>query len=575
MNLPLVVALLLGAGVLLGSVRSLRDAHPRAPLRCALHLLAGIALWYGLFPPAVDEAVDASTLVVLAPGAQSAPTATLPRGSRTVALPGAGAPGLVERVPDLATALRRHPEARHLHVVGAGLPARDREAARGRVVAFDAAPLPAGLVELDAPAQVAPGARWRVAGRLEGLAGGRIELLDPSGDAVAAAAPEADGRFMLEAHAKGEGRAVYALRVSDAAGTPRERVDLPLRVRGGEAVRMHVLAGAPDPDLKYLRRWAADAGIDLDSRIRLSDGVALSEGDVALDAAALAQVDLVVIDERAWMLLATGERKAVRDAVDQGLGLLLRITGPLDDAVAADWAELGFRVQATAAPVAVALAADGAHDAAALARQPVDVVGESAVPLLQAGDGTLRASWRALGQGRVGAWWLADSFRLVLSGDAQRHAALWASTVSTLARARAAAVPALPTDARVGERAVPCGLVEGASIESPSGDRVALVPVARGGAGACAAYWPAVPGWHVLHSGGADWPFHVRAAADAPGLAAAADARATRALVGGSEPASVAQQPVRLPRWPFLLAWLAVAGLLWWLERGRGSRATT
>src|SRR5690606_39817443 len=120
--------------------------------------------------------------------------------------------------------------------------------------------------------------------------------------------------------------------------------------------RVQVLAGAPDPDLKYLRRWAVDAGLRLDSRIVLSDGIALVDGAVALDAAALAQLDLVVIDERAWAALDATQQTALRAAVEDGLGLLLRVTGPLDAAVAADWSRFGFRIAPDDVAGAVVLA---------------------------------------------------------------------------------------------------------------------------------------------------------------------------------------------------------------------------
>ena len=50
------------------------------------------------------------------------------QGQPRVALPEAAASDGSERVPDLGTALRRHPDVRTLHVVGDGLEARDRDA---------------------------------------------------------------------------------------------------------------------------------------------------------------------------------------------------------------------------------------------------------------------------------------------------------------------------------------------------------------------------------------------------------------------------------------------------------------
>ncbi|HEY6545167.1 MAG TPA: hypothetical protein VIZ64_09745, partial [Dokdonella sp.] len=165
MSLSVAIVLLLALALLAGIVRSLRDGRAHRIARSVLQILAGIALALGLLPPVIDEPLDAATLVVLTPSADAAPDAGWPRAARVVALPGAEAPRAIERAPDLASALRRHADASRLHIVGGGLPARDRDAARGRVVAFEEAPLPAGLVELEAPDRVATGARWTLAGR--------------------------------------------------------------------------------------------------------------------------------------------------------------------------------------------------------------------------------------------------------------------------------------------------------------------------------------------------------------------------------------------------------------------------
>ncbi len=568
MSLSVVISLLLALAALAGIVRSLRDDRAHRTARCMLQILVAITLALGLFPPMHDEPLDAATLVVLTPSADAAPGAAQPRAARVVALPGVDAARAIERVPDLATALRRHPDASRLHVVGGGLPARDRDAARGRVVAFEEAPLPPGLVELEAPDRVATGARWLLAGRVERIDHGRVELLDPAGEVVASATLAIDGRFTLSAQARAPGRLLFGLRVVDAAGVQRERVELPLFVRDGAPLRVHVLAGAPDPDLKYLRRWASDAGLALDSRIRLSDGIALTEGGSGvLDPAALVATDLVVVDERAWALLDAAEKAALRGAVEAGLGLLLRVTGVPDATTIADWAALGFRIEQAAGTASVVLDGRDAADAQKLTPSPVRVDARDATPLLRAADGSVLAAWRIEGDGRIGAWWLADSFRLVLAGDPARHASLWSSTFSTLARAQARVEPELPMEARVDERAVICGIDDAARVEAPDRTSVALVPVAMPDGRACAAYFPGERGWHELLAGARRWPFHVRGVDDALPLAAAQTARATRALVGGAAASAPAVTPARLPRWPFLLAWLVLASMLWWLER--------
>ena len=172
MNASLVVAVVIALATLFGVARTWRTRPANTVLRCALQIATAIALYFCLFPPSTSERFARGELVVLTPGAT--PAQIDAAHGDVIALPGVDAPRAVERMPDLATALRRHVDARSLRIVGGGLPARDRDAARGLVAAFDAAPLPRGVVELDAPAIVAAGSLWRMQGRVEGAADGRV-----------------------------------------------------------------------------------------------------------------------------------------------------------------------------------------------------------------------------------------------------------------------------------------------------------------------------------------------------------------------------------------------------------------
>lgn len=566
MNAVPVVALALGA--LLAIVRGWRDARRHRVARGMGQFAAAALLYLCLFPPSARESFAPGELVVLTPGATKTQVDALGLAATIVALPGAPEFGGSERVPDLGTALRRHPGLRHLRIVGGGLPARDRDEANGLVIAFDAAPLPRGVVELDVPASVRAGSVWPISGRVEGVAGGRVELHDPSGATVASLAPGADGRFTLDAQARSEGAALFVLRVLDRDGALVDGVDVPLIARRGEALNVLLLAGAPDPELKYLRRWALDAGVRLDSRMALSEGIALTEGHASLDAEALRKADLAIIDERAWASLGVAQKDALAVAVSDGLGLLLRVGGPVPASVVADWNALGFHVRpgeaATAASLTKTLGL--AEGVAGFTRRPLEVEAPDAAPLLRADDGTPLALWRAHGEGRIALWWLADSWRLALAGERARHGTLWSDTLAALARARTTATPVLPRDARVDERAVPCGLAQGAAIEEEGGHRTPLLV----GPDACAGFWPRQAGWHMLASGDAHWPFLVRSRDEAPALLAAATQRETRALATASgTSAAISARPLPLPRWPFFIAWLVVATVLWWLERER------
>jgi len=565
MNAALVVALLLAGAVVLGVLRTLQATRYR--LACiGLQIAAALLAYFCLFPPATNEDFSADELVVVTPGVVRAQLAALPSAATIVALPGVDADKAIERVPDLGTALRVHAGARRLRIVGSGLPMRDRDVARGHVATFAAAPLPRGLVELDASASVRAGNIWRVDGRVEAVTDGRVELHDPSGAVVAAQALDTQGRFALHANAKGEGTALFALKAFDRDGAVVDSVTVPLAVRNGSPLKIVLLAGAPDAELKYLRRWAADAGLELTSQIALSDGVALSEGTPATDEAAWREADIAIVDERAWAALAAPRKQVLIAAVHDGLGLVLRVTGPLPAAVASDWADLGFRVRAADAPTSVALDKTlGLGDSGlAFARHEFAVEAGDAAPLLRADDGSALAWSRNLDRGRVALWLLADSYRLALAGSVPAYGTLWGGTLATVARARGEEDPSRSGSARVDERVVFCGIGADAAVIDERNTRSPLSVDERG----CAAYWPELAGWHALLDGNRRWPFYVRAHDEATGLAAGENQRATRALLGVPLSTSVtATRSQPLARWPFFLALLAALTALWWLER--------
>ena len=599
MSLALACAMLLGAGVAWSAVQLLRHARtpggraPRGGRLVAILLLqaaSAVLLYFTLFPPAVPS--SGGTLVVLTANSDKAPKRDAPAGAHVVALPEAGASARGERVPDLATALRRYPRVASLHVVGAGLGARDLAAAAGWPLRFDAAPPPRGLAELWSPREVRSGSLWTLSGRVADVAGGRVELRDPGDAVVARASLDGQGRFELQAGARAAGRASFTLVVLDAQAAKLEEVDVPLRVVAGTKPRVLLLAGGVGPELKYLRRWATDAGVRLDSSMEVGPDVRIGDAGAVPDAAGLRALDLVVLDDRAWARLGPAGGAALTQAVREGLGVLLLLTGPLDEAALADLRTLGFAISDAEIPRTITLgmaqpegtarapgatAGDGAALPAAgpgplpeLSRRPLRVTAADAAPLLRDAIGSALSVWRAEGRGRIALSWLTDSYRLVLAGHPDLHGTLWSEAFTTLARTRELAGPELRGEPRALQRLQLCRLDRDARVVDPSGAEtpLAIDPVA--GADACAAYWPRVAGWHELRSAAGPLAFHARGVADAPGLLAQALRDATAQLA--ARPSAARATPVESGRgspWRWFFGWLAASAALWWQERMR------
>lgn len=602
MQMQHAIVLLLVLAVVLGSVRVLwfsrrgvaRPHAWRIALLLLLQLVSAAALYRTLFPPAVS--VGANVLVVATAQSPANISATLAVNERLVALPEAGPIAAAEPVPDLATALRRAPGTARLRIVGRGLTARDHQALTGLPFSFTPAPLPRGLVELPESLRVQAGAAFQIRGRANQVPGGSAELTDPSGQRVDRQPLAADGRFSLTGAARGPGRVEFRVRILDARGEPVEQAVQPVLVLSPPTTRVLVLAGAPDAEVKYLRRWAVDSGVRMTTQIQLGAGMRLGDPSIAFNATALKGFDAVVIDERSWADLGEARRRVLVDAVRNGLGLLVRITGPLPASARGGLASFGLRLSTAALPSAFVLPAQQADEFTAarlgpgsadaptastatdgelvqLTRQPLRIDTADARAWLQDREGQALAAWQPLGRGRVAVWLPMDTFRLALMGRDDLHAALWSDAISTVARPAATASLPAAADGRQGTRMVLCGLAGAASVAVPGAALpVPLLLDPATGSARCAGFWPRQSGWHTLHSGDARVPFFVRGAAELPGVVAHDEREATSRMAWSPPRRAGATTGAPGSRWPWFLVWLLVSASLWWLERSRIGR---
>lgn len=540
-----------------------RAAPRRAALLALLQTLAGVMLFLTLHPP-----VAASRHTTLLVATRGTGDVTASDGEILVSLPEAGAVAGAESVPDLATALRRHPYAGRLRIIGEGLPPRDR-ADLALPVQSEPPPSVPGIVEIALPSPVAPGATFTVGGRIGALPSGMVELADPAGAIVARARVAAGRRFVLKGAARVEGIAIFDLRLRDARGRLIERLDVPVHARADPPLRVVLLAGAPGPEVNFLRRWAEDAGVDLTVGIDLGAGIRLGQAPPRLSTADLARTDLLIIDDRSWERLDAGARGLVARAVEGGMGLLLRPTSALAEATRREWAVLGAPTGGDGAVRPLAFPdVGGAPD---LLRWDMSQPGPEAVSEVTAPDGSPLAAWRARGQGRIGLWTVSDSYVLTLAGRSDIHADLWSDLFSALGRAVPADRPRVFGLARAGERAAVCGVKSGDEARPAAGSLARPLIDPRAGPENCAAYWPARPGWTFVGApGGPQTPLYVHPAAAAASL---------RAHEAATPPQNRHSEPLTRPRGrlapspgvpgAILLGLLAA---LWFIERRRSAR---
>lgn len=576
-------ALLLGVLCTLLAFR--RSGALQTTLRLLLSALSAVLLWLALFPPAgmLSTPSQPQTLVLLSAESDLQRAAQLKRaGALVLALPEASQSFAhtttsnrsdFEPVADLQAALRRYPQASELHILGRGLPARDQRARLGLPVRFEPPPEPAGLRHWSVPAAVTAGSLWSVSGEVGGLADASVVLLDPAGARVATAPVDAAGHFSLSTRVRSAGRMLYTLEVWTDQSPPAlsESVQLPVIVEPAAPAKVLLLAGAPSPELKYLRRWAVDAGLALTSRMALGLNMQIGAARPPNSAAEWREFDLLVLDERSLAALGSAGRQNVEVAVREGMGLLLRLTGSLGSAEAAWLQSLGLTVKAADLSSTVPWAVS--EGSLPLQQRPLTVDGPLVLPLLSTPAGSRVGAWQPLGLGRVGVLWLTDSYQLQLNGFAELHASLWQQAFGSLQRGRANPLSVQRQSAdpvRVDQRSIWCGLdpqrhyTLHSAANAPT--QLLIDPATPG----CAAAWPGHGGWAELRDDqGLLLPLYVHPPAAAPAQLARQQAQATLAMaLASSAPEVVSNQhDTAAPAWPWWLAWLLSTCLLWLLER--------
>ncbi len=546
---------------LLRLVLSKTAGHQQRRIALALlAVMATVCLYCTLYPPSV-WVPEAERIIV---SAHADAVANKPKGV-ALALPEA-APSAAQRIPDVATALRQQPTIQSLHIVGDGLPARDREVVRAKSLRFTAGPMPAGLVEFWQTETLTEGAPWQVRGRVHGHKNARMEWLDPAGAVQARLNLPASGEFAFQQMARVPGRVLYQLRLRAADGRVLESFTVPAWVQSARALRVQSVAGAPNAELKTLRRWILDSGQTLRSRVDLAPSFTFENTRVDLSPVGLQGTDVLLLDERAWRNLSVGQRRQIRAGINAGLGLLLRVSGPLSNDTRADFRQMGIQIEAAELPQTIKL--ENKAEAIELSRQPVKVDATQGRVLLQSAQGQALALSKPLGQGRVAVLWLADSYRLALAGNRPQFGQMWSALFSDIARPYERSGPTfLSAHHWQGQRLVICHLDEGASVASGNA-RTALLPEAMGPMPGCAGYWPQTAGWQALQSGRHQLWFYVHAPEQGQALQRQQTRMATQALVA-TQPAAASTRsvPVSGSPWPWFWAWLTLSSILWWLER--------
>lgn len=513
----------------------------------------------------------------------------LPRASSSEKISG------VVPLPNLPTLARQYPHIRRLHLFGDGLRPDELALLDRLALTLHLNALPDGVTVASFPTRIALGEALRAQGTWHAPRRDSLWLYLEGGGMRADSAllvGEGELPFELFATPKQAGEWLYKLYAVRAARDTAFVGIVPIHVSAPKSIRVLIVERAPSFETRAFKQWASATDNALAIRSALSRGKFFTEflnlSPLALErltTAVLDKVDVVIMDFESLVGLGASEQAALRQAVENGLGVLIVLSdAPTKNQAKTHHFFLGFFATMPEKGGARYAKPQGmspkASASAALPIAPLRLQEGFAAEVIvrdEAEQALVIAGVRGLGKVAVSI--VEETFRWALEGKSDLYANYWSRVLTRLARPRAqtdiwqVATPLPTVD-------LPCHLTLRTLAPKP----IALVAYPSGALDTLffkqslvepalweTTFWAREQGWHrILRLDDHDsvsLAFYAHLDTEWLSLRRAAMQTATRvfAQTRGQEAnqADVAQVRRPVPQWWFFALFVIAAGYLW------------
>ncbi|WP_316821763.1 hypothetical protein [Pedobacter gandavensis] len=489
-------------------------------------------------------------------------------------------------IADLEYFLKSNPALQVVHIYGNGLDHSQLELLKGKQLSFHPGSLEEGLTALNWNPQLKATEKLTLQGSYQNNGTEKLKfLLEGLGtnlDSVTIAG-QGSQSFTLNARPQQAGKAVFrliALKGRDTLFTE----PIPIEIKTSAPVKVLMLASNPDFEYKFLKNWLFEKQYPLVFRTRISKdkystdflNTDLKEINT-LTGALLKKMDLLILDEEELMQLSGAELANVKRAVNEGLGLFIRI-----DQVKPDF-HRGLGIEPGRYEVASekhkGLNGILTKQQAKLSTLPIAQTlflksGNNDQILFQESSGKDLVSTSMYGMGRQTLSALSATYQWVLNGSDNDYADFWAEMLNRTGRASEVTQtwsmsPALP---QTGESVnVSIDLANGGAVPKFRMENLVMSPLQNREIPTQWQLnsWATKPGWNTLSFGDAQDSFYVYGEADWQQLKDHQKRLATSQFVQ-DHPISAAVQKSsvlleeKLSLWWFLLPLLISVSFLWY-----------
>ncbi len=362
-------------------------------------------------------------------------------------------------LPDLAYYLRTHPEISRIKVYGYGLAPGELDKLKGYRFEFRPAVLPAGVISCSWPRQLKQTALLEVQGNYNNTGDRPVQLflegLGAKSDSIIIGA-HARAHFSLKGQPKQMGRAVYTLAALSGTDT-LEKEKIPFEVLESPKIKVLVLSSFPDFEYKFLKNWLFENKYPVVFRTRISrdkfsmDQLNTPALNVAeMNAGTPGKFDLVIADDEELSKSGPAVLNGLRNAISQGLGLLIRLNDVKPVSSLAKQFNLYTVADSTAKSFTPVFQGETAGLKPLPGLQPFYISARPAAQeLVKDQSGKILLSSGLYGNGRLAASAISSTYHWILSGDQFDYARFWSAVISSITRKEDpspewSVVPALP-----------------------------------------------------------------------------------------------------------------------------------
>lgn len=236
---------------------------------------------------------------------------------------------------DLSYFLKSNSNIRKLNIYGYGLSKVELENLKGYQINFHPSTSPNGTIAANWSAKLKTSDILNVQGTYQNTSNQVLKLvLKGLGNAVDSTTVEAKSNksFSFKTHPKQLGKAVYELIAIQKHDTLAKE-PVPVQVGDQTPMKVLILASFPDFEYKFLKNWLYENQYPLAFRSQISknkyafdflniDSINLSQ----ISTPVLKKFDILIIDEEELAALSPGERSSIDFAVNNGMGLLIRVS---------------------------------------------------------------------------------------------------------------------------------------------------------------------------------------------------------------------------------------------------------